>query len=102
RVFPLLRREQSLLEQLRQLRSAERAAIAERRGIDARPQAPSVGNDEEEPAIRREHAPELTEQRARLLRPFEHMHEQDAVGALVVERKLGLLDERAHRLPLFR
>ena len=77
-------------------------SVAEGRGVDPRPQPPPVRHDDEQPAVRRQHPPQLAEQRTRPLAPFEHVHEEDAVGAFVGERQLGLVDKDAQAFALAR
>ena len=90
------------LSSVRDLRAAERASVAEGRGVDARPQPPAVRHDDEQPPVRRQHPPQLAEQRPRPLAPLDHMHEEDAVGAFVGERQVGLVDEHAQAFALAR
>ena len=70
--------------------------------FDARPQPAAVRHDDQQPPVGREHPPQLAQQRPRILAPFEHVHEQDAVGLLVGQRQLGFVHQHREILPPFR
>ena len=52
------------------------------------------GTTGEQPPARRQHAPDLAQQRARVVRHFERVHEQHAIDRGIGERQLEFVDQR--------
>ena len=99
RLAPGGRREPGLPQQLRDLRARIRPAVAERRAVGAGPYAAAIGNDRDQPAGRRQHAPHLAQQTFRIVGHFQRMHQQDAVDRGIRQRHTKIVDQGRQRRP---
>ncbi len=68
-------------------------AEAEGRGIRPRPEPAAAGHHHQRPALRREDAMHLVEQRQRMIRGLEPMHHHQPVDAVIGQGPAGLVTE---------
>ncbi len=94
---PAGRGKPGFAEQVGNLRSRIRPAVAERRRVHARPQAPSVRHHREQPSAAGQHAPYFAQQPNRVGRIFQRMHQQHAIDRRIGERQVVLLDQSGKR-----
>ncbi|MBV9550297.1 MAG: hypothetical protein JO256_11570 [Alphaproteobacteria bacterium] len=87
RLGPALRLEQGLAQDAIQFATRKGPALAEGRGLNLRPQAGAIGSHDQQPRFRRHHLPQLAQQRAETLGPFQAMHDQDAIKHGIGERQ---------------
>ena len=93
RAGPLQWGEQRIGEQALELSAAVRTTVAERRGIEARPGPAPVGHDQQQPALRRKHAPYFAQHRACAIRDLQAVHAQQVIDGGVGQRQHGLVDQ---------
>ncbi len=67
--------------------------MAEGRPFHLRPQAGAVGRHDQQPAFRRQHPPQLAQQRPQAFRFLQAMHHQHQIEERVGERQRVFLDQ---------
>ena len=93
---PADRREPGLPQQLRDLRTRIRPAVAERRIVGAGPNAPAVRNNRHHAARRCQHPPHLAQQPFRIVGHFQCVNQQDTIDRRVRQRQRKLIDQGRH------
>ena len=71
--------------------------MTEWRRIHTRPQSAPVGHDDQEPPARRQHTPRLAQERGRVVRHFQRVHQQHAIDRAVGQGQFILVDQRRKR-----
>lgn len=98
------RREARLPQQPGELSDGVGLPVAERRVVEARPQPPPVRRHHEDPAVRRQHPPQLAHHCRPLLGALEGMDDEDAINRRILQRQFALVDKggqvRALRRPV--
>jgi len=67
--------------------------VTERRGIEAGPDAATVGNHEQRRAFGRQNAPQFAQHGRRAIGNFEAVGDEQPIDRIVGERELAVLDE---------
>ena len=71
--------------------------MPERRVIGPGPDAATVRNDREQPAVRRQHPPHLAQQRLGIVRHLDRMDHQNPIHRRIRQRQRHLIDQRRQR-----
>ena len=99
RLAPKDRREQRLAHQIAQLPLRIGLALAERRAVDARPDAAPRRRHHDQPPARVEDAPDFLERRARILRHLQRVNDEDAIDRGVGQGQHVGVDQRRGGAP---
>ena len=89
-------------QQTLELAAAVGPAMPERRRIDTRPYAGAVRHHQQQSALRRQHPPDLAQQRLDALGHFEAVDRQQLVDGIVRQRQLVGSHQRAQPRPVVR
>lgn len=76
--------------------------MPERGGLAARPHAPAVGGNNQDPPSRCQNAPSFPQSRAKLVRAFKMVHQQQPVDGRIGQRQAHFIHKPGERAPLTR